>query len=130
MGLDLDAIKARCEAATPGLWHRDTAKWDEHDQESPELVTVGWSMRDQGHEVHWRDDPIGNNIALCPPRRDAHFQPGQEAKDATFIAHAREDLPALITEVERLRTACAELAALHSPGVVRDNLLALAEGGG
>lgn len=48
-----------------------------------------------------------------------------EAHDGPFIAHAREDVPALLAEVERLRDGIEELAALHSPGIVQDELRSL-----
>ncbi|EMT54779.1 hypothetical protein I532_04205 [Brevibacillus borstelensis AK1] len=36
-------------------------------------------------------------------------------EDAEFIAHAREDIPKLLAEVERLRTALAEMATYEAP---------------
>lgn len=70
--LDLDAIKARMEAASPGPWHHgERCVWEVYDV----VVSDG-------------DDGTGGAI-----------HPG----DAEFIAHAREDIPALIAEVERLR---------------------------
>lgn len=79
--IDLDAIKARAEAATPGPWVREWA-FSTHFvvPEAAERVADG-------------------NVA----RLKAH-----QRADAEFIAHAREDVPALLAEVERLRR---ELAA-------------------
>jgi hypothetical protein len=87
---DVDAIRRRAEKATPGPWVHDTAKNDEHDTSAPDLV-VGPA-------------PDYATLMLIQPRI------GQEYRDASFVAHAREDIPALLTEVTRLRNALEELA--------------------
>jgi len=71
--IDLEAIKARCEAATPGPWE----------------------IKDRGHFAY-----------MSGPR---HVGVGGRwlPADAAFISHAREDVPALIAEVERLRAEVA-----------------------
>lgn len=70
--LDLEAIKAGCEAATPGPW-----------------VNTG------GRFPKINGGPIGGcDVATL------FFADGA---DAAFIAAAREDVPALVAEVERLR---------------------------
>jgi hypothetical protein len=68
---DLDAIRARAEAATPGPWER-----------SGSLVQAGRRARRAR---------VGQTWGLA------------WKQDAEFIAHAREDVPALLDEVERLR---------------------------
>ena len=73
--LDLDAIKARAEAATAGPWEADDSDADG--------VNVGWYV--------WSDFD------------ETTVAPHLDHDDAEFIAHAREDVPALIAEVERLR---------------------------
>ncbi|MFI8872391.1 hypothetical protein [Streptomyces sp. NPDC055243] len=86
-------IAARLEAAAPGPW---TAVELPPNEESK-------------HPAHWvkaeYEDSSGfvtsEVIADCPWRQT----------DAEFIAHAREDVPALLTEVERQR---AELAAVRA----------------
>ena len=95
---ELAAIKARAEAATPGPW-----------------------ARDMGH--------ISTVCSLGPDGRVlakfAHFHRNgswestvQDDENAAFIAHAREDIPALLAEAERLReivraVAEAEIIATH-----------------
>ena len=74
--IDLDAIKARCEAATPGPWEVNGSPHDRH------IATVG------RHHIT-KPDRAG---------RSAHND-----EIAKFIAHARTDVPALVAEVERLR---------------------------
>jgi hypothetical protein len=76
--LDLDAIEARANAASPGPW----TQWNEHEFEGPnhEPLTGLYSYEDGGITYE---------------------------RDTIFIAHAREDVPALIAEVRRLRAALA-----------------------
>lgn len=91
MSLDLNAIKARAEAATPGPW----ALCDFNEGTS--------------HPPLWG--------AVNPPYFNPLDHPDQEAaevqisvgcyEDAEFVAHAREDVPALLALVER---QAAELA--------------------
>jgi len=65
--LDLDAIRARLAAATPGPWtaHPDGLVWSD-----------------------LPGDPVSGSV---------------EQANAELIAHARQDIPALLAEVERLR---------------------------
>ena len=96
MSLDLDAIKARAEAATPGPWNLDSTDWAKKspsgirwiaDSSVPQAVV--WVTPEPWD---WEnDDSDDDEIA-------------QMVTDATFVAHARTDVPALIAEVERLRT--------------------------
>ena len=81
MNLDLDAIKARCEAATQGPW----------------------KVAEPGYRVA-RDDGTGFLVASTFMATDSRDLP-----DATFIAHARTDVPALVAEVDRLRAELAEV---------------------
>jgi len=78
---ELDEIKARCDAATPGPWV------EERDEDSLQAIVSG------------EEDVIG---AWCDPG-GGDFGPAISDEDASFIAHAREDIPALLAEVERLR---------------------------
>ena len=71
----LDAIRGRVTAATHGPW----CHWS------------GWDQRDNCVKSDSREDM--HTVADVIP----------EADDAQFIAHAREDVPALLAEVERLR---------------------------
>jgi hypothetical protein len=82
--LDLNAIKARAEAATPGPWAAGT---------------------DAYAELHPWELSISRQYPLI--EMDTN---GQGGHDAQFIAHAREDVPALIAEVEMLRTIIADVA--------------------
>lgn len=73
----IEEIKARCEVTTPGRW-----KW-----EADILLTS-----DPTHLVlkpYYDDDDYTITICVMP-------------EDAEFIAHAREDIPFLLAEIERL----------------------------
>lgn len=77
----LDAIRARVEAATPGPWEAGTA----------------FCCPDCG----WVDGP---KRTVCPVYEGTKRTHTLDANDAEFIAAAREDVPALLAEVERLNT--------------------------
>lgn len=79
---ELQAIKERVEKATPGPWGFDKGK-KEHMDRRPAVIEVFVE-----EENEWF---ISGDIS--------------DLKDAEFIAHAREDIPALIAEVERLQKA-------------------------
>lgn len=83
--LDL-AIKARCEAATPGPWELKES------QVAPTYYVFG------SH----------SHIATMNGERDFY---SNTKPDAAFIAAARTDIPALIAEVERLRAEVRRLQA-------------------
>lgn len=75
----IDEIKKRCEAATPGPW---SDIWDAGARE--------WTIRRGPHQTpHW--------LVMSHVRK-------RDTEDFAFIAHAREDIPWLVAEVERLRT--------------------------
>ena len=75
--LDLDAIEARANAATPGPWASDFAK-----------NTAGF--------VGAYDVAEGSFIISVVPN-------GLTQENAAFIGHSRTDVPALIAEIRRLR---------------------------
>lgn len=77
--IDLDAIRARVEAATDGPW-------------------VG-EIRPDG--CAWISMPVsGGHHALA--------MHGWQS-DADFVAHARQDIPALLAEVDRLRAVSEQI---------------------
>ncbi len=95
--IDLDAIRERCEKATPGPWeatHRH----------------VGLSAMD--------DESGGLGLEVEGPP-DASLR-GQFARgaDATFIAASRTDIPALLAHIARLEaTIDQQAAAARDQGV-------------
>lgn len=78
--LDLDPIKHRLEAATPGPWHWRASRYlFDPDDRIVAHAPTGPNNNQQGHDIHIRHP------------------------DADMIANAPTDIEALITEVERLR---------------------------
>lgn len=73
---ELQAIKARAEAATPGPWHLAICVDTIDGRERDDLANIEAGAKDIAYEV--------------------------PSDDAAFIAHARTDVPALVAEVERL----------------------------
>jgi hypothetical protein len=97
---ELNEIEKRANAAAPGPWEDAEASVWEHGQRVVDEVFV----RRPG-------DNIAVAIAVASqilnPCADPRNVPSQDT--AAFIAHAREDVPALIAEVRRLKARNAEL---------------------
>ena len=72
--IDIEAIKVREQAATPGPWEtcKHSGRW----------AVFGYS------KTSARDE----KLTVMLPRK----------ADAEFIAHARQDIPVLLSEIERL----------------------------
>ena len=101
--IDLEAIKARAQAATPGEWYVERCG----DFDDPSFIIAG-VVRDR----------YGDNALNC----------GSDEALGQFIAHARTDVPALVAEVERLtaeRDIWQERA--HNAEEALDRLKALAD---
>lgn len=93
----LDAIKARCEAATLGPWYveyeMDGPFAEPQCIQGPENVTT--------YHDAYNDYRVSAVVEMA------------EA-DLEFIAHARQDIPDLLAEVERLRAENDRLnSAMH-----------------
>jgi hypothetical protein len=88
--LDLDAIRARVDAATDGPWHR-VDDFEEDGQAFSEVLGGGVPGSMSEHQ-----------ILICQ-----HFLNKRSGADAEFIAAARADVPVLLAEVERLRALVA-----------------------
>lgn len=88
--LDLEAIKKRCESATPGPWGVRLS--------DPGILSgVFYSGKE---EIFTPGTKLPKSIC-----RNPQFSQNQDIRsDMEFIAHARTDIPVLIEEVERLRT--------------------------
>lgn len=89
---DLDAIRARCEAATRGPWRVDGSTYDEDCNEH--LAPYG--LEGPNERLIWSS---GGGEYAHP-----------DMATAQFIAHARTDIPALLAYVEELE---AEVAILR-----------------
>jgi hypothetical protein len=87
--LDLDAIEARANAATPGPWVIGDGHFDNLNPDDD------WPVRG------------ADGIPLCTSPDDG-VRGGHLKADAEFIANARGDVPVLVAEVRRLRMALTE----------------------
>lgn len=101
---ELDAIRKRAEAATAGPWHGNTA------------LRMIFAKRQSG-------DPEGADgdrpIASIPLALDnTRGILGNRDADAAFIAHSREDIPALLDELQRLRDGLRDLRAFLVNGEI------------
>jgi hypothetical protein len=105
----LAEIREREQAATKGPWgtYFDHVVYDVVADLQPN--GSGYSCRRQIAEL--RDEPIDND----PAHRDwtAEEDATQIFHDATFITRSREDVPALLAEVERQAKRVAELEPLE-----------------
>jgi len=90
---ELAAIRARCDAATPGPWRFGVG--DRKYIGQSELLVVAC---DEAREL---------DIALVDVEGG-----GYHHQDAEFIAHARTDVPALVARVEELEAALAKVDGL------------------
>lgn len=100
---DLDAIRARCEAATSGPWCVSTLTYPNGTTVVESITGVSepqWSDYGEG-EGEWFTD------RLTLVETDAgHY--GPTMPDAQFIAAARTDIPALLAHIDTLEHMLAE----------------------
>jgi hypothetical protein len=95
----LDEIRARAEAATPGPW-----RWRGLlTAEGSEQTYAGYSQR----VFRFTTDSLDTSPTLVAETFDGHSDTAPP--NAEFIAHARDDIPYLLAEVERLRAALASV---------------------
>jgi len=96
---ELDAIRARCEAATPGPWTFEASEGDCGFSGTCPRSLIYCDDKCPACE-HWEVYkgawPNGPEMVECG---DYTFFTDA---DAAFIAHARTDIPALLAEVERM----------------------------
>jgi hypothetical protein len=96
---ELQEIKRRAEAATPGPWEP---------QEGTKYLAMGGMGLGQEKEYFVMRD--GDDVAVCC---DCSTPDGVASpENALFIANARQDVPALVAEVERLRAALEAICSV------------------
>jgi hypothetical protein len=81
----LAAVRARVDAATPGPWESFVEGRDHHGGDN--FIRIG------GLVDGWPDMYVSHEANPAPQ------------EDLDFIAHARQDIPRLLTEIERLRAS-------------------------
>ena len=94
----LDAIRERVEAATEGPWH--SHDFGHAGEEEPSSIVVHVGGFDHSDLLTYDTE----TAVAWMPRWER-----QESDNATFIAHARTDVPDLLAEVERLRAGIEAL---------------------
>ncbi|WP_295823321.1 hypothetical protein [uncultured Deinococcus sp.] len=126
---ELSVIEARVNAASPGPWYPITTD-DELFQgavyvsveqrgrlgeglllDTGEVIGAGL-YRDQGRrKVRLRPGGVdpGKTVAINTLQSPPLAELEEHSENAIFIAHAREDVPALIAEVRRLRGLLEEI---------------------
>lgn len=108
--VDLEAIRVRANAATEGPWVKSVCQ----------IMPFSGSQQDSWHK--YRDDSwdvfrgcfVGGLLQRMAIRV-CRIMAGSE--DAAFIAHSRQDIPALCDEVEVLRAQVKELEGRY---VIKD----------
>jgi hypothetical protein len=101
---ELDAIRRRADAATPGPW-RVCFVDDTYAMNQVAITTA------EIHEDWPRDSAKVVAATLVQgPERYASIADGRWDENAEFIAHSRDDIPRLLAEIVRLR---AELGRRH-----------------
>lgn len=105
MTIDLDAIKARANAASAGPWKLVTDFCDCGGDFNCSHGESPYALRLPTHVVRDADRPCtpGDSLDVC--RHNASDFGDLTMADAEFLAHARQDIPELIAEVQRLREA-------------------------
>ena len=104
--MDIVEIRQRVEKATPGPWSLQPAEWecdcggdeDGHAHKAPDQCRDGWWL-----DAAWVAGPI------LIEHGDGWT--GFNDADADFMAHAREDVPALCNALEAAEAALAEYKA-------------------
>lgn len=111
--VELAAIRERAEHATPGPWHVRLLD----DTHAMGLVAVS-TVPDTGWGERWPEFDHGEIVAATLIQAPRYVDVADQRWDenAAFIAHAREDVPRLLAEVERLR-ALVERAGPAPPPV-------------
>ena len=102
---ELDAIEARAKAATPGPW-----RVKEHALDLTDAGLAHSMPPTSNREVRtsWVHGQAKDTFPITPVWVSPFYSPSahvrMSAHDATFVATARTDVPALVAEVRRLRS--------------------------
>jgi hypothetical protein len=100
---EITAIRAYCDAATPGPWY------------NPGLASISLTF-DQECNIYPPDTTeshgfqFGGPVAVVKYRGECDSNP--DGADADFISRARTDLPRVLDELEKREKRIAELEAL------------------
>lgn len=104
---ELSAIRERAAKATAGPW---SAYSNGQPLDDLPKAFAAWLAKDEARPRNARGDPHCDCSVGGPPTCHGNFR----SSDAAFIAHARQDVPALLAEVARLRAALEAAKIEHS----------------
>jgi hypothetical protein len=90
---EIEAIRKRAEAATAGPWYN--TRWDVATEPD---CTTGYPSSPE---------------SICGTFDGEYIENPNGINDAEFIAHAREDVPKLLVEIERLRETLNEISEIN-----------------
>ena len=93
---ELEAVRARAAKATPGPWEADHGC-------AKGYGPAAWATVVAPDGKVLFDTINGGHVLLTDPDYEGEWRDETGDLNATFIAHARTDIPALLDEVERLR---------------------------
>lgn len=97
---ELAEIRQRAEKATPGPM-------------TEQIVELSWSTEDEPQYGYWVNDADGDIFAHV-----------WSEDDMKFVSHSRQDIPALLDEVERLKAALLYYAtSIDDGGAIARNAL-------
>jgi hypothetical protein len=107
----LTGIETRAGAATPGPWGVYEYGGDSLIEIAADLEDTGCGYRARRTVCRFDEEPLDND----PAHREwtAEEDWAQVQADAEFVAHAPEDMPALLAEVRRLRAVLEQIRHLH-----------------
>lgn len=112
---ELEAIRQRAEQATPGPWFWDTNRRHRsimlkaHQNGGTCIMDfTRWGMHSAQPRINDNSDLFGGILRTM----EEYDKSELDNPNADFIAHARQDIPALLAEVERLNEDKRELAGL------------------
>lgn len=120
--MDLDAIRKRAEAATPGPWFYNsynavasgpmTRKNHELVEAPHDAAGSPWT-EDGDYPKPWKslDREYEPGVCRVPPTM-GDTATGRHAADAEFIAHARTDVPDLLAALEAAEARAARLRTI------------------
>lgn len=121
---ELAAIRERTEMATPGPWYIRFLD-DSHFMNLVAVCTTPDSGQHEALPYHDQGGEIRKSIiATTLYQADAHVivpvsvETENWDEDAEFIAHAREDIPRLLAEIERLRNELSLLCPIADLDVI------------
>ena len=122
---ELNEIEARAEAATPGPWFWDTnRRYKSTMLKAPQnggtcvMDFTRWGM--QSAQPRFNDTCASFGGILYT--MEQYDKTGLPNPNADFIAHARQDVPALVADVRRLRAALEFYANSKSYSVKGDGM--------